>query len=94
MNSYLHFLSYHPHHLRVNIPYGQFLRIKRNSTNIKDYRQHSSRLAQQFLDRGYPYGIVQAASRRAEERDRELLEKQGGFSIYETSLSNNIFSIL
>lgn len=45
-----------------NIPYGQFLRIKRNSTDIKHYRQHSSRLAQQFIDRSYPYGIVQEVS--------------------------------
>lgn len=33
MNTYLLFSSFHPRHLRSNIPLGQFLRIKRNSTN-------------------------------------------------------------
>lgn len=36
-NTYLHFKSFHMRHLRTNIPYGQFLRLKRNSAEDKDF---------------------------------------------------------
>lgn len=73
MNSYLHFSSHHPRHLRTNIPYGKFLRVKRNSTDSEDYKSHSLRLSQQFVDRGYPSDIVKAACQRADLRDRSSL---------------------
>ena len=35
-NAYLHYKSYHPSKLKENIPYGQFIRIKRICTNNND----------------------------------------------------------
>lgn len=61
MNTYLHFRSFHPHHLRSNIPYGQFLRVKRNSTSEWDYKTHSQQLCKQFLVRQYPSTVIQNA---------------------------------
>lgn len=48
-NNYLHFKSFHKHQLKENIPYGQLLRIKRNSTHHRDYLFHSERLKGQLL---------------------------------------------
>ena len=36
-NAYLHYKSYHPSKLKENIPYGQFIRIKRICTNNNDH---------------------------------------------------------
>lgn len=62
-NTYLHFKSFHPLHLRSNLPFGQFLRFKRNSTRdpesvlpigilglSKTYLEHCSKSGQRFLD--------------------------------------------
>lgn len=72
-NNYLHFGSFHKHQLKTNIPYGQFLRLKRNSTADQDYQMHAKHLAQSFQRRGYPSGVVMEAARRANERERESL---------------------
>lgn len=68
MNTYLHFASHHPRHLKMNIPYGQFLRIKRNATNASDFHSFSQKM-QQFLRQGYPKGIVDSSTSRAATRD-------------------------
>lgn len=52
MNIYLHFSSHHPRHLKTNLPYGQFLRIKRNSMDEEQFRKKNNYLAQQFAHRG------------------------------------------
>lgn len=57
MNTYLHFQSHHPRHLRANIPYSQFLRIKRNATDQTEYHYSSLRLHHHFLRRGHPMGL-------------------------------------
>lgn len=72
-NNYLHFYSFHKHQLKTNIPYGQFLRVMKNSTRDSDYRTHAKRLKEQFLKRGYPMGIINAAELRARQRARESL---------------------
>lgn len=79
MNSYFHFTSYHPRYLWSNIPFGQFLRLKRNSTSILDFQQQSKRMRQQFINRGYPPDIVQTVAARAETRERVTLFQQKQF---------------
>lgn len=73
MNTYLHFKSHHPRHLKANIPYWQFLRIKQNATDPSEFRSFSQKLYHQFLRRGYLDGIVASAIKRAALRDREDL---------------------
>lgn len=67
-NNYLHFFSHHKHQLKCNIPYGQLLRIKRNSTHHRDYQFHAKRIKDQFLQRGYPAGVINAVDVRADQR--------------------------
>ncbi|XP_072000817.1 uncharacterized protein [Engystomops pustulosus] len=43
-NSVLHYDSFHPRHLKKAIPYGQFLRLKRNCSDDCDYRTHTADL--------------------------------------------------
>lgn len=66
-NNYLHFNSFH--RMKMNIPYGQFLRIRRNSMHDRDYQTHADRLKQQFLQRGYPAGVIDTAEVRARHRE-------------------------
>lgn len=75
-NTYLHYRSFHTRQLRNNIPYRQFLCIKCNATNQKDFLTHSKRLGRQFLVRGHPFDIVVDEESRAIARDRKTLFKR------------------
>lgn len=72
-NTYLHFKSFHSRTLHNNIPYGQFLRIKRNSSEYKDFNFHRKRMQRDFLNRGYPKELIKDAERRAEVIERKSL---------------------
>lgn len=74
-NTYLHFKTFHSRTLRHNIPYGQFLRIRRNSTNITQFYAHSEKMFHDFIQRGYPENLVKDTLEKAASRDRnELLQ--------------------
>lgn len=74
-NSYLHYRSFYPRVLRQNIPYGQFARLRRNSTFVCDYFTQSASMKKDFLDRGYPESLISDAARRADRVERcELLK--------------------
>ncbi|XP_075208158.1 uncharacterized protein LOC142313057 [Anomaloglossus baeobatrachus] len=53
-NSFLHYSSFHPGHLRNGIPKGQFLRLRRNCSHDVDFRTQSRDLTRRFQARGYP----------------------------------------
>lgn len=53
-NSFLHYKSHHPRQLINNLPYGQFLRVKRKSTCQQDYYHQKTCLSLQLRARGYP----------------------------------------
>lgn len=89
MNTYLHFSSYHPRHPWTNISHGQFLRLKRNSTEMKDFKQHSEQLCYQFLKRGYPKGVIQSAVAKGADRDRSSL-----FDTKEQSMDQPLYAAL
>lgn len=65
-NSYLHYKSFHPKPLRNSIPYGQFTRIRRNSSFINDYVSQSSAMKKDFLKCSYPAQLVHDAATRAD----------------------------
>lgn len=71
-NSYLHFKSAHPHHLRMNLPYSQFLRAKRNSSHPRDFKE-TNRMVVQFLNRGYSMPVIRSAQNKAICKPREEL---------------------
>lgn len=72
-NTYLHFKSFHSRTLRHSIPYGQFLRIRRNSTCMQDYVRQSYLMQSDFLNRGYPESLVIYTAHRAQGRNRQEL---------------------
>lgn len=64
-NSYLHYKSFHPKPLHNSIPYGQFTRIRRNSSFTGDYVSQSRAMKEDFLNRGYPAQLIYDAAARA-----------------------------
>lgn len=74
-NTYLHYKSFHPSHLLNNLPYGQFLRLKWNSTSSYDYMQECQALQQQLIVRGYPQTTIKKARIRADSIPRHTLLK-------------------
>lgn len=75
-NTYLHYRSFHTKQLKNNIPYSQFLRLKRNVTNHEDFNLNADRLRKQFILRGYPSDIVLDAEARAHVQERKSLFKR------------------
>ena len=53
-NSLLRFDSHHPKALRENLPYGQFLRIRRNCSQLSDYDDQAKHLSTKLDTKGYP----------------------------------------
>ena len=72
-HNYLHFKSYHPGHTKRGGPYGQFLRVRRNYTKIKDFDYHSQDMVQHYIERGYPKKLVLKAREKAKMVNRDSL---------------------
>ncbi|XP_069483860.1 uncharacterized protein [Ambystoma mexicanum] len=72
-NTLLHYTSDHPRHLKDNLPYGQYLRIRRNCTDLYDFNQQADELDIRFRDRGYPRSLIKRSRKRALFTDRALL---------------------
>ena len=79
-HAYLHHRSCHPKHVSKNIPYSQFLRLRRLCTNISDFDSQAERMTAQFLTRGYHLAHVIEARERARMQTRstalEYCEKE------------------
>ncbi|XP_029469168.1 uncharacterized protein LOC115097463 [Rhinatrema bivittatum] len=72
-NGLLHFNSFHPKHIRENIPLGQFFRVRRICTDMPSFKKHAKDLQERFKARGYPDRVVNHAYRRARYINRDLL---------------------
>nr|XP_028578457.1 uncharacterized protein LOC114593837 [Podarcis muralis] len=72
-NSLLHASSFHAPHLLNNLPYGQYLRLKRNASFQHDYKIAAYQLTQSLLQRGYTSRTLTAAQDRAEVKNRKDL---------------------
>ncbi|XP_072000686.1 uncharacterized protein [Engystomops pustulosus] len=66
-------ISFHPKHLRESIPVGQFLRVRRNCSNITDFRAQAKDLTDRFRTRGYPKKVISKAFLRARDSERQNL---------------------
>lgn len=76
-NTILRADSFHSQHLIKNIPYGQFLRLKRICDTQEDYQTKSVDMAKRFEERGYKTEVVRQAQRRANQCNRnDLLVKR------------------
>lgn len=72
-NSLLQYNSFHPQHLRNDIPVCQFLRIRRNCSDTQEFRKHAGDFTQRFQHRGCPKWVLSQAIQRAATMDREFL---------------------
>lgn len=72
-NTYLHFQSFYLVHLRNNLPYSQFLRLKRNSTMPADFDREAQTLYGQLEKRGFPSHILNKAIYRTRNVPRSSL---------------------
>ena len=77
--SYLHYNSAHPRHCIREIPYGQFLRIRRICSNEQDFIDHCITKGRHFIRRGYPAPFIANAFYKALQISRStLLEPKNG----------------
>ncbi|XP_078506462.1 uncharacterized protein LOC144765749 [Lissotriton helveticus] len=72
-NSLLLYESYHPKSLRQHLPYGQFLRVRRNCSNREDFEVHARNLCGQLRDRHFPNSLIKRSKKRAVNSNREAL---------------------
>ena len=72
-NNLLEFNSFHPRTLRENLPYGQFLRHRRNCTKLSDYRIQAKDLRKRLRERNYPIKIINKAQKRTRWQNRDSL---------------------
>ena len=76
--NYLHYTSCHPTHCKNGAPYGEFLRIRRNCSNIEDYQKQAKKRIADYLYRGYPENLLNEAYNKALNQNRtDLLNKTG-----------------
>ena len=76
-NSLLVYHSFHPHALRDGLPFGQFLRIRRNCTKREDYFREAHFLRDRLAKRAYPKREIRRALKRAWYNPRdEILKKK------------------
>ena len=72
-NAYLHHASYHPPKQKSNIPYGQFLRIKKICTSPEDASDAMNKLESKFTDRGYPKDHTEEQKQKTDNVGRASL---------------------
>ena len=73
--AYLHYQSCHPTHVKNNIPFGQFSRIKRICSLDADYITQSLDLKKKLLSRGYPIKLINQAYEKCNKLNRQDLLK-------------------
>ncbi|XP_069582906.1 uncharacterized protein [Ranitomeya imitator] len=74
-NGLLDFKSFHPHHLKKNLPTGQFHRIRRNCTLQSDFCSQAKALSTRLQARGYPRSIIKNALQQTKSIPRTQLLK-------------------
>ena len=76
-NAYLHHTSYHPAQLIANIPYGQFLRVKKICSDPADTTRSIQDLERKFHERGFPKASTEQQKKKTEgvTRPNLLIDK-------------------
>ena len=71
--AYLHYNAYHPLQQKNNIPYGQYLRVKKICSNTKEAEEATLDVKNKFIKRGYPESILDKQLKKSEDTKREEL---------------------
>ncbi|XP_042333917.1 uncharacterized protein LOC121936109 [Sceloporus undulatus] len=72
-NSLLRYDSFHPRHMKQNLPYSQFLRLRRNCSGLMEFDKHAKTLIEQFVVRGYPKKSLKQAYFKVRRMERRSL---------------------
>uniref|UniRef100_A0A8C5W8X4 Reverse transcriptase domain-containing protein n=1 Tax=Leptobrachium leishanense TaxID=445787 RepID=A0A8C5W8X4_9ANUR len=72
-NNLLNWSSFHPKSLRLGIPYGQYLRLKRICSSEIEYEKQAKTLRKNFKEKGYPNRVLKQAYQKAKYHSRETL---------------------
>ena len=67
-HNYLHYLSAHPRHYKDNIPFSQFLRVRRLCS--QDFKARCLEMTQHLWERDYPTDIITSALQRVKQIPR------------------------
>lgn len=81
-NAVLHYNSAHPLPLKDSLPLSQFIRYRRNCSDLHDFKSQVQQLKNNFFQRGYPHKVINRAYKRALHSNRDLLlhtRDRGGF---------------
>lgn len=84
-NAVLHAQSFHQNSLIQNIPYGEFLRIKRICSEKEEWHKHRDQTTQRFRCRGYKEETITGCCNRAESKSRDEIIKEK-LSVTETNI--------
>jgi len=71
-HAYLHKSSCHPPHVTKNIPYSQFLRLRRLCSDEATFLRRCDDMTTHFLRRGYRRQVVRDARKRASQVPRHV----------------------
>ena len=71
--SYLERTSFHHNHTFTSLPYGEFVRARRNCSTAEAYEIFSQKIKSAFLTRGYDASLLETARLRASSLSRDLL---------------------
>ena len=71
--AYLLRTSYHPKHIFNSLPYGEFLRIRRNCSDLESFDKHAKNMFLAFQKRGYEHKILKEAHDKARLKNRDLM---------------------
>jgi hypothetical protein len=69
-HSYLTYTSSHPNACKNNIPFSQFLRIKRICSADEEFEKNSKFLSNCFINRGYPKKLIKRKLNQVRSLDR------------------------
>lgn len=69
-NSLLHANSFHPVSMITNVPYGQYLRLRRNCSEVVQFELEAKALRDRLRLRGYSNKCLKKAYIRAKKQDR------------------------
>ena len=72
-NCLLRFDSFHPKPMHENLLYGQYLRLRRNCSDVRDFKTQAKSLTEKFKARQYPERILHMACKRTRNNNRDAL---------------------
>lgn len=72
INSFLDFTSSHYKKWLLNVPCGQFRRLRRNCAKNADFHIQSKTLKKRFAEKNYPKSVINGAFSRANKMTQDM----------------------